>query len=497
MIFSVQQLYRNHVLLLCAVLAVLLTISLSAASIYGSRTSAVRELQTQANMLADMLAANAGDNKMAQARILGHASVNPAVALACILGASDADEAIRVYGPAYDKVDDPSLACTAEALAALDTRYIAARAMQVNGQLPSTVGEVVLVSERPSFQQYILTWLALGVLLSLFFGALCWMLGLRFERALLKPIRQIATTAQRVTLYKDYSLRVVAGALTVVPQEIESLTDSFNAMLHEIEDRDTRLTRKSEELEKSRVAAVQANQAKSQFLANVSHELRTPLNAILGFSNMLTAEQFGPLGHEKYKEYSRDIHESGKHLLDVINDILDITKAESGSLKVHLEPLHLGKIIEKALNIIAGHAHDRKIDIYTDIPDKMPKIYGDRVRLIQILLNLLSNAVKFSHESGKVMVRVRAEPGKQSIYYFNIEIEDQGIGMSAGEIAKVFSAFNQSDAGLNRKYEGAGLGLPLTKKLVELHHGKIKIESIPGTGTTVTVRLTSDPGLIE
>ena len=310
---------------------------------------------------------------------------------------------------------------------------------------------------------------------------------------MLRPIRQIASTAQRVTLYNDYSLRVVPGALNVVPQEIELLTDSFNAMLHEIEDRDGRLTRKGEELERSQREAVTANQAKSQFLANVSHELRTPLNAIIGFSTMLQQEQFGPLGHPKYTEYSRDINDSGRHLLDVINDILDLSRAESGTLSVTFEALNIYKIIEKTLNIIANQAHERKIDIYTDLPDKLPKIYADRVRLVQILLNLLSNAIKFSKEGGKVILRVRAEAAKQGVHYFTIEVVDEGIGMSQADVVKAFSTFNQADAGLNRRYEGAGLGLPLTKRLVELHHGKIKVESEVGRGTTVIIRLTSDP----
>jgi signal transduction histidine kinase len=282
-----------------------------------------------------------------------------------------------------------------------------------------------------------------------------------------------------------------------VPQEVQSLTDSFNAMLKEIEDRDSRLLRKSAELDRARSVAEAANQAKSQFLANVSHELRTPLNAIIGFSAILGEQQFGPLGNTKYVEYAKDIEDAGRHLLDVINDILDLTKAESGNLSVVFSSVNLARVIEKAMRIIAAQALQRKVDVYTDLPDKMPKIIADPVRLVQILLNLLSNAIKFSHEGGKVVVRARAEPARQGVYYFTLTVEDQGIGMDDVSIRKVFSSFNQAESGLNRKYEGAGLGLPLTKRLVELHHGKIKIESAVGSGTTVTVRLTSDPALLD
>jgi len=474
------------------VLTLLITASLSFISIYERRTSSVRELHVQANTMAATLVGHAdGDEEFK--RILGHATVNPALAFACVLNDEGAVRA-QVAGVAYDNTRN--LSCDPATYVNLQADYILVRSPLMDKDLPTPVGEVVLIGAAPSPKKYVAGWLGLGLVLSLLFGAVCWLIGQRFERSFLRPIRHIASTAQRVTLYKDYSLRVVSGPLLALPREVESLTESFNAMLHEIEDRNGRLLRKSEELDKARGAAVAANQAKSQFLANVSHELRTPLNAILGFSTMIAGEQFGPLGNPKYKDYARDINESGKHLLDVINDILDITRAESGSLKITIEQLNLAKIIEKALNIVAGQAHQRKIDIYTDLPPKLPKLYADRVRVIQILLNLLSNAIRFTPEGGKVVIRARAEPGRNGLYYFTLQIEDNGIGMSQAEIAKAFAAFNQSDMGLNRKYDGAGLGLPLTKRLVELHHGKMKIDSIPGTGTTVTVRLTSDPALL-
>jgi len=340
-------------------------------------------------------------------------------------------------------------------------------------------------------------WLAMPMLSGLVFGILCWRLAKRLERRLMKPIRQIASTAQRVSLYKDYSLRVVPSALNRMPSEIESLSDSFNAMLSEIEDRDGRLTRKTKDLEQAKIEADAANAAKSQFLANISHELRTPLNAIIGFSSMLHKQQFGPIGNAKYIEYAGDIHDSGKHLLDVINDILDLSKAESGTLSVTFGSVSLQKVVQKALNIVAGQALERKIDIYTDVPDKLPKLIADRVRLMQILLNLISNAIKFTAEGGKVVIRAFAEPAKNGVHYFTIEVEDNGIGMSDAMLAKAFSTFSQGDGAFNRRNEGVGLGLPLTKRLVELHHGHIKIASKENHGTKVTVRLTSDPALLD
>ncbi len=496
MAVSIQQLYRNHVVLLCSVLVPVLTVLLTYIGVRDGRAVAARELQIQATMLASELVnyTVAGNTKIET--VLEHLLANPALQLGCLL---DEDGHVRasVQGSSYSDASMGASSCDPSVLEHLAASQVVARVRVTNPMLPNTRGEVMLLASGPSIFPTLVKWLGLSGLIGLFVAALSWFLGQGLERALLAPMRQIATTAQRVSLYKDYSLRVVVGALAVVPREIEALTDSFNAMLHEIEDRDTRLTRKSEELEKSRHMAVIANNAKSQFLANVSHELRTPLNAIIGFSTMLEGEQFGPIGNIKYKEYARDIHDSGRHLLDVINDILDLTKAETGKLSVTFEPLNILKILEKAFNIAAGQAHERRVDIYTDVPERLPKIYADRVRLVQILLNLLSNAIKFSHEGGKIIVRVHAEAGKNGIHYFTIEIEDYGIGMTPAEVQKAFSTFNQSDAGLNRKYDGAGLGLPLTKRLVELHHGKIKIESEKDRGTLVTVRLTSDPDLLD
>ena len=490
-----QGVYRNYVLLLCVALLLVLGASLSAVTFYGMRASAQRELQTQASMLALALVDQADAPREEIEFMLAQASANPALLSACVLDNKDTVRA-ALHGIAYEGNRAAAPRCSVP-VADQFTAPLYASALITDPALPRPTGKIVLTAAPPDVEKYIGLWFIFAALLSLIFGLIAWIAGLGMERRMLKPLRKIASTAQRVSLYKDYSLRVVADSATQTPQEIEVLTESFNAMLHEIEDRNGRLIRKSEELDKSRAAAIAANNAKSQFLANVSHELRTPLNAIIGFSTMLAREQFGPMSDPKYVEYANDIHESGRHLLDVINDILDLSRAETGTLSVTFEALNLGKIIEKALNIVAGQAHERKIDVYTDLPEKMPKIYADRVRLMQILLNLVSNAIKFTNEGGQVTIRARAEAAKNNIHYFTFEVQDTGIGMSEADVRKAFTLFNQLDSGLNRKYDGAGLGLPLTKRLVELHHGKIKIDSIEGVGTTVTVRLTSDPALLD
>lgn len=493
--FSILHLYRNSVALLCVTFVVVLTPSLTALSYLESRNNAHRIVSMQASMLA----ASLGDEDSLSTispDALRTIDSNPDYVIACVYDDKGKARTSRL-GAAKAPDAKSQLDCDTLSLSAESFRHVRVSAPIIRRHLPQPIGELVLVANHAKPFAKVGTWFLVSVLLGLVLAMFCWLLGLKLQHNLIRPLRQIASTAQRVSLYKDYSLRVVPGVLDVVPTEIRALTDSFNAMLKEIEDRDSRLSRKSAELDKARLAAESANQAKSQFLANVSHELRTPLNAIIGFSTMLQGQQFGPMGDPKYVEYAQDIHDSGRHLLDVINDILDLTRAETGKLSVTFSSVSLAKIVEKALRIVAGNAYQRKIDIYTDLPEKLPKIIADPVRLVQILLNLLSNAIKFSPEGSKVTVRARAEAARQGVHYFTIQVEDQGIGMSEETVRKAFSTFNQAEMGLNRKYEGAGLGLPLTKRLVDLHHGKIKIESKEGVGTTVTMRLTSDPALLD
>jgi two-component system cell cycle sensor histidine kinase PleC len=233
--------------------------------------------------------------------------------------------------------------------------------------------------------------------------------------------------------------------------------------------------------------AEEANVAKSEFLANMSHELRTPLNAIIGFSEIMQAGMFGPLGSEKYLEYCRDIHESGSFLLGVINDILDMSKIEAGRFTLHYEEISVNDILEEALRIVSFQARGRGIEIAAKAADDIV-IEADRRAVKQILINLLSNAVKFSREAGVVNARVRRLSGANG-GVLAITIEDKGIGISAADLRKIGRPFEQVQNQFTRSHKGSGLGLAISGSLALMHGGAMKIRSKEGKGTIVSLRL--------
>lgn len=239
-------------------------------------------------------------------------------------------------------------------------------------------------------------------------------------------------------------------------------------------------------------SAAASNQAKSQFLAMMSHELRTPLNAILGFSELMKTESFGPIGNLRYAEYAADIHDSGNHLLSLINDVLDFSKAEAGHLELHEEVLDLRELLADSVRLVAPGAMEAGIEIAMALPSAAPAVLADRRRLKQIALNLLSNALKFTPAGGRVSVRLSFTEGGVEIVFI-----DSGIGMTADQVAIALEAFSQVDNPLTRKHEGTGLGLPLCQRFAELHGGFLSIESTPGKGTAVTVRFPAKRVLLK
>jgi signal transduction histidine kinase len=216
----------------------------------------------------------------------------------------------------------------------------------------------------------------------------------------------------------------------------------------------------------------------------MSHELRTPLNAILGFSEILEQGLFGPLGDPRYREFAADIHSSGQHLLEVIGNILDLAKVDAGKLELFEQDFDIVEMMQSCGRLMTEAANTGGVTLEVRAPQGPVYIQGDATRVRQILLNLLSNAVKFTPR-GKA-VTLSGEAGEDG---FILRVIDTGIGMTEDEAVKAMEPFHQIDSSLARRYEGTGLGLPLTKSLVTLHDGVIDIKSVPGEGTTVTVWL--------
>ena len=291
--------------------------------------------------------------------------------------------------------------------------------------------------------------------------------------------------------------RTAEGGLVVTAIDITAIKhqedarrrneEALQAAVHDLQRSQDQLAELARKYEAEKIRAEGANKAKSEFLANMSHELRTPLNAINGFSEIMVNELFGPLGDKRYTEYSQDILNSGQHLLALINDILDMAKIEAGKLSLKFEPIRIDEVVESAVRLMRNRVEAAGLEMVVALPD-LPEIECDHRALKQVLLNLLSNAVKFTPRGGRVTVGGALEHGVHG-ERVRISVQDTGIGISEKDLARLATPFEQIESQLSKTQQGSGLGLALTKSLVEMHSGTLELSSQPGQGTLVSFTL--------
>jgi signal transduction histidine kinase len=328
------------------------------------------------------------------------------------------------------------------------------------------------------------TTLILTVVLSL-------VIGLLLRQIVIAPLRRLSAASDQISLGDWVSPPGQERA-----DELGTLARSFGQMLSALHAReqqlheqvaatqqlnaelDARVVKRTEELAKAKEVAEAANHLKTQFLANMSHELRTPLNAILNFTRFLGKERYGPLTPRQLDLQQR-VLANGEHLLGLINDILDLAKIEAGRIELLKEAVQLEPILHGVLATISGLTKDKGVKLTLELPAALPLVYVDKTHIRQVLLNLLSNAAKFT-ERGEISLYA-AICDDQQLY---VQVKDTGVGIAPEHHALVFEEFRQVQDGMDRMYEGTGLGLPISRRLVEMHGGKLWLESAPGVGST-------------
>lgn len=349
----------------------------------------------------------------------------------------------------------------------------------------SQVGVIALQSDMASIHSRLIHDTLIMIVIVLVCVVFAILVATRMQQTVSQPILALATTVKKVAEQEDFSLRAPAAG----KDEIGYLTDRFNSMLAQIQARDETLREVNEQLIESQEHALAANKAKSEFLANMSHELRTPLNAIVGYSEMLM-EDAEDKGDEESLADLRRIHSAGKHLLALINDILDLSKIEAGKTDLYIEEFEIAPLLDDVVTTVAPLMQKNENTLDVRCPTDIGSMRADVTKLRQALFNLLSNASKFTEKGTITLTVAREEPTVTGgSGWITISVADTGIGMNEKQLGRLFQAFTQADASTTRKYGGTGLGLTITRHFCRLMGGDITVESAPGKGSTFTIRL--------
>ncbi len=480
---------RNKVTLItlltsCVAILTAVGIFISADTL-SSRRGLVREISTIAEVLGrNSAAAVLFDDRQAAEETLSALSTRPNIISASIL--TPDGQVFAEYRRPQPEDQSPSEQWRPQ------SRQDALQLATLNGQLENNalffddhvvvleqivlddeiIGSVFMNSDLSYVYNRMNFQLIVAMVATLFSITIAIFLSWRLQKVISQPIVHLAETMKSVARDKVYSIRATKHG----NDELGVLIDGFTDMLAQIQTHEGDMAAKLE--------AETANRAKSEFLANMSHELRTPLNAIIGFSDMLDRQLFGPLGSERYATYVEDIHNSGNHLLNIINDILDLSKAESGQLTLYETDFDVPEVVDRAVRMLHDKAAHQGVEIVRHMPDRAPSLRGDSRLISQVVINLLSNAIKFTGEGGRVEISLTCEPGNGH----RLAIRDDGIGIVAEDLPKIREPFVQVANAFSRQHEGTGLGLPLVDQIMKMHDGGLEIDSELGRGTTATVQ---------